>query len=78
MIVETNPEPEDGKVLGENFEDPVGFDPGLIPGIEHLPRGSELRAELSPILSLANEFESVSFLSDPNNTYAANRRQRRV
>jgi hypothetical protein len=74
MIVETNPEPEDGKVLGENFEDHVGFDQGLIPGIEHLPRGSELRAELSPILSLADEFESVSFLSDPNNTYAANRR----
>jgi len=51
-----------------------GFAGGLIDDFEHLPRGSELRAELSRILSLANELESVSFLSDPNNTYARNRR----
>jgi len=94
MILEMNPEPEDDKVLDNNFENNDGFepdpspchepnvesdierdfDPGLIPDFEHLPRGSELRAELSQILSLANELESVSFLSEPNNTYARNRR----
>lgn len=51
-----------------------GFAGGLIDDLEHLPRGSELRSELSLILLLANELESVSFLSDPNNTYATNRK----
>ena len=51
-----------------------GFAGGLIDDIEHLPRGSELRLELSLILLLANELESVSFLSDPNNTFTRNRR----
>ncbi len=94
MIVEMNPEPQDDKVLDENFENNAGFepdpspcyepnvesdiecdfDPDLISDFEHFPRGSELRSELSRILSLANELESVSFLSDPNNTYANNRR----
>ena len=51
-----------------------GFAGGLIDDFEHLPRGSELMSELSRILSLAHQLESVSFLSDPNDTYARNRK----
>ena len=90
MIVEMNPEPQDDKVLDENFENNAGFepdpspcyepniesdfDPGLIPDFEHLPRGSELDAELSRILSLAHQLESESLSSDPNIIHARNRR----
>jgi hypothetical protein len=62
------PEPDVESDIGPDFAG------GLIDDFEHLPRGSELRAELSRILSLANELENVSFLSDPNNTYTRNRR----
>lgn len=51
-----------------------GSDPGLIPDFERVLRGSELRAELSRILSLASELESLNYLSDPKNDLARHRR----
>lgn len=87
MIVEMNPQDEDGLDHGpENDRDAninsgpypepgLGpTDPGFISDFERVPRGSELRAELSRILSLASELESLNYLSDPKNDLARHRR----
>ena len=100
MIIETNPQDEDG--FGNNPDhdrdsdidsepglepDPESdtgpgpgisagddSDPGFISDFEYVPKGSELRAELSRISALANELESVGYLSDPKDGYARHRR----
>jgi len=51
-----------------------GFGPSFLPSPRHVPRGNELKAELSRILADTNELESIGYLSDPQNTYARNRR----
>jgi len=49
--------------------------PGLVPDFEHVPRGTQLREELSRILSIASELESLSHCGqDPKNDYARYRR----
>ena len=86
MIVEMNPQDEEG--FGPNNDDDFVSDvepdtglngepdseSGFVPDAEYVPRGSELREELSGILSLASELESVNYLSDPKNNYASHRR----
>lgn len=47
---------------------------GFVPDLEYVPRGTELRQELSGILADANDLERLSFLSDPKDTYSRNRR----
>jgi len=50
-------------------------EPGLVPDFERVPRGAQLRAELSRILSVASELESLSHCGqDPKNNYARYRR----
>ena len=50
-------------------------EPGLVPDLERVPRGAQLRAELSRILSMASELESLSHCGqDPKNNYARYRR----
>ena len=50
-------------------------EPGLAPDFERVPRGAQLRAELSRILSMASELESLSHCGqDPKNNYARYRR----
>ena len=49
-------------------------DPGFMSDFEHVPRSAELREDLSGILSLASELESVIYLSGPRDNYASHRR----
>ena len=89
MIVEMNPEDEDGigSDLDNNGDADINSeccsehglgrdsDPGLVPDFERVPRGAQLRAELSRILSMASELESLSHCGqDPKNNYARYRR----
>jgi hypothetical protein len=75
-VLEPSPEPHVGPG-GESDAEPEAerdaearFDPDL----EYLPRGAELRDVLSSISTMANELESLSYLSDPKNDYARYRR----
>ncbi len=89
MIVEMDSRDEDGLDHGPGNDRDVdinndfcpepglgnGFDTGFISDFEYVPRGSELRVELSRILSLVSELESLNYLSDPkNDDYARQRR----
>jgi hypothetical protein len=90
MIVEMNPQdengldnsPDNGRDIDINSDfcpEPGighGFDTGLISDFEYVPRGAELRAELSRISSKASELESLNYLSDPKDSYARYRRAR--
>ena len=50
-------------------------EPGLAPDFERVPRGAQLRAELSRILSMASELESLNHRwQDPKNDFARYRR----
>ena len=50
-------------------------EPSLVPDFERVPRGAQLRAELSRMLSMASELESLSHCGqDPKNNYARYRR----
>jgi len=66
--VETETESDAEPDLERDSE--ASFDPDL----EYVPRGAELREVLSCILAMANELESLSYLSDPKNDYARYRR----
>ena len=49
-------------------------EPGFISEFEYVPRGNELREELSRIWATASELESIGFFFDAKDTYSRNRR----
>jgi hypothetical protein len=70
MLLDMNPQDKDG--LGSCPESGLGA--GFTSDSEHVPRGDELKAELSRILSLASELESCNYLPDPKDDLARQRR----
>lgn len=69
-------EPGPGPDLKPAPESNYGSDaePGFMDAFEYLPKGTELREELSRIWATASELEGVSFFCDPKDTYSRNRR----
>ena len=70
MILDMNPQDNDGF---DSCPEP-GLGAGFTSDSEHVPRGDELKAELSRILSLASELESLNHLSYPKDDLARQRR----
>jgi hypothetical protein len=69
---EANPEPGSEPDMGPGPE--AGCEPGFVSELEHVPKGTELREELSRIWAVASELESIGFFFDPNDTYSRNRK----
>ena len=69
---ESCPEPGAEPDRGDGPE--ASCEPGFISEFEYVPRGTELREELSRIWTTAGELESIGFFFDAKDTYNRNRR----
>ena len=76
MMIEMNAQNDGvcGNGSDNNSDVEVSDEPDTDTYLERVPRGAELAAELSSILSAANELESLGLPSDPNDTYNRSRR----
>jgi hypothetical protein len=69
---ESCPEPGAKSDMEDGLE--ANCEPGFISEFEYVPRGTELREELSRIWATASELESIGFFFDAKDTYNRNRR----